>query len=581
MNKLERIVFYSKLDLAGASMLEKAEKRLNISSDFATMDLNALLEFHHIHKYFENELYLNQWSKEQKEVYVARVKLALDELRTFFLNINVTELMTEVSKLEFDNRGNFWEFFQYYKLYYRIDRDIFSRFLVTHHDHIKYILTLKQVVEHYNPEIRLFLLEYEDTAELLLSHYEEDRNNQADIYIFPKSLSKEDTHSIISNYLDSDEPNLNYVELARNSKHLKLTPKILLKAKQKAEALHQHHFSEDNSINISVVASLDMEQSEPVVFSRKGSETNVVYGGRYLDSLITEIDKFSVFNSLFLYTDKEGLITLVNKDSEMDNLEKVFMRSKNAYHKGFAFNHKDLLSLTQLGIFSHYLNQKQLSIENTIEGFIQKFFIDNFMITGLVFKVPDGNVSPSDKIRLLAPEMEYLLKQYRTLVSEGYIDHELLQIDSSPVYINEIPSLVSKKYIYSSHQTIRKLQHYFFDPNGILTGRKRKDNKNLFQILTTEGVLKSELEDYQQDYLDKIIQDGFLTINDTGEVKLVHPIITFIAGQLRKNECLSYWHYSFPIRAEIDKLFNGGFLEIIYNLFTQMERFFLNFYLNL
>jgi len=69
------------------------------------------------------------------------------------------------------------------------------------------------------------------------------------------------------------------VQLAKNSKHLKLTPKILLKAKQKAESLQDHHFNEENSTKISVGAVLNMDQAEPVIFEKNDSETNVVYGG--------------------------------------------------------------------------------------------------------------------------------------------------------------------------------------------------------------------------------------------------------------------------------------------------------------
>lgn len=364
MSRLESVVFFSKHDGAGSYMLEKAEKLLNANPDFAIMDANSLLEFHHIHQYFENDLFLKRWTAEQKSVYLKTVKKALEEIRSYFLRLEPEQLITIVGELEFDNREDFWELFRLYETYKRTDRTIFSAILAAHPHHIRYILGFKQLVDYYNNEIRSFLLSYEESAELLLSHYEENDDSQQRHYTFPKSLTDQDKHAIIIAYLDTEEPNLNYVQLTKNSKHLKLTPKILLKAKQKAKALEDNHFNEENSTKISVGAALKMDQPEPVIFEKNGSETNAVYGGLYFDTLESDIELFGVFKSLFAYTDREGLISLVNKEAEMDNLEKVFMRSKNEYLKSFHFNHKDLLSLTQLGIFSAYLIRKQRSVES-------------------------------------------------------------------------------------------------------------------------------------------------------------------------------------------------------------------------
>ncbi|WP_207427079.1 hypothetical protein [Pedobacter sp. SYSU D00535] len=449
-----------------------------------------------------------------------------------------------------------------------------------HPEHIRYVLKFKPIVEHYNSEIRLFLLSYSESAELLLSQFEEKRLSDADQYIFPKSLSDVDKHLIITSYIDSLEPNLNYIELVKNSKHLKLPPKILLKAKQKAKALQEKYFSEENSTKISVAAGLDLSQVEPVRFERRGTDTNVIYGGIYLDALASDMEFINVFHQLFAYTDTEGFITLINKDSEMDGLEKVFMCSKNEYNNGIAFSHKNLLSLAQLGIISHYLSRKQRKIEEVIQRFIEQF-ADNVKITGLVFHMPQSEASPSDKIRLLAPEMEYLLKQYKNYVTDGEIDHELLQIDSTPLFYSEIPSLVDKKYVYSSHQTILKLQQYFFASHGILESRRRqKKHKNLFEVLISERVLQTDLEDYQLSYLNQLVQEGFLTVNETGEYKMANMVSIFIAGKLREYGSMSYWHYPLSIRMQMDKLIADGILETTSKLFTQQEVSYFNYYLN-
>jgi hypothetical protein len=335
MSRLDRVVFFSKRDMMGPHMLGKAEKMLEGSSDFSGLDLNALLEFHHINQYFEHGLYLSHWTEDQILVYKEVIKSALASMRKFFLELAPEDLIPQIGELEFDNRENFWQLFRYFELHKKHDRQVFIEILSAFPRHIRDILPLAQLVQYYNSEIRAFLLTYEDSAELLLGHYEQKKTDEPSDYHFPKSLCDTDKESIIEAYLDTEEPNLNFVDLARNARTIKLSPKVRLKAKQTSSVITEKILTDDNSYRIGVGASLARDQAEPVTFEQQESgDTIAIYGGGYLDKLQTDMDLFNVFSNLFLYTDEEGLISLVNKDAEMDTLEKIFMQSKNEYQKG-------------------------------------------------------------------------------------------------------------------------------------------------------------------------------------------------------------------------------------------------------
>ncbi|WP_448698252.1 hypothetical protein ACFGVR_15645 [Mucilaginibacter sp. AW1-3] len=576
MSRLDRVVFFSKHDQMGPHMLGLAEKLLDQSFDFSSLNLNALLEFHHIWQYFENDLYLERWTAEQKVTFNHIVDQAMAALRDLLLTLPADHFFTELNQLELHNRGNFWLVFRYFEIYKKIDRTIFTDLLTAHPRHIRYILPLKQLVQHYDGELKSFLLTYEESAELLLAHYEEKITREPLNYYFPKSLSDLDKHTIISTYLDSSEPNWNYVDLIKNSKHLKLPPKILLKAKQTAKKLSDRHFTEANSIQVSVSVSLALDQDIPAKWQSQNTHTEVSYGGAYLDTLKTDTALFTVFHDLFDYTDQEGLITLVSKDAEMDTFEKILMQSKNKYSAGIEFGRKDLLSLAQLSIMQAYLSHHHRSLEELIENFVTGFF----KIEKLTFKMPDAGLSPSDKIRLLAPEMEYLLKQYKNFVADGLIDHELLQLDSTPIFYSEIPSLVRKKYVSSTHQTIHMLQNYFFDPNSVLSWRKGIENRrNVFGMFLTERVMRTDFEDYQQPVVDHLLQTGYLKLQD-GELKMKDTLAILIAGKLRKNGHVGYWHCDQTLRATMDRMIAEGMLTISNHLFTSDEVSYFNFYLN-
>lgn len=580
MSVLDRVVFFSKDDLAGAPMLEKARQILEMPQDFGRLDLNSLLEFHHIQQYFDCGLYPENSSAGQKEKYTATVKQAMASIRVRLVSLIPDKLPEGVALLEFNNVQNFWELVRYFELYKTIGSELFMGLLTAHPHHIRYILPLKQIVQHYDQNLRAFMMTEEESAELLLAHYEQ-KNERPTNYFFPKSLSEADKHAMIAAYLVADEPNLNYVELVRHSRNLKLPPKILLKAKQVAEKIKEKILSDENARKLSVGASLDRDQAEPVTYKTKDHRTFATYGGLFLDSIETDVKLFAVFSQLFLYTDTEGLITLINRATEMDVLERIGVQANNEYLTGLVFAKKDMLSVAQLGILDHYLQDKGRSIETLLANTVKDLFVDYFKMDGLSFTMPEAKLGATDKIRLLAPEMEYIVKQYKDFVANGKIDHELLELDSNPIYYSDVPSLLRKKYIYSGHQKIRTIQYHFFDESSIFAMSKIPAKRETFFKKLEPGTLKkSDFEPYQIPSLEQAVAEGDLSIDADGFVGMTDPMKVIIAGKLRDKGVISYWHYGAEFRAEIDRLINEGLLTSSDQLFTTEEVSYLNFYLN-
>ena len=67
--KINRIVFYSKEDMASTYHLKNAEILLNDFEQNDFLQINDLFEFYNIKLYFENDIYLKIWSEEKKKEY--------------------------------------------------------------------------------------------------------------------------------------------------------------------------------------------------------------------------------------------------------------------------------------------------------------------------------------------------------------------------------------------------------------------------------------------------------------------------------------------------------------------------------
>src|SRR5690606_17287537 len=177
-NNIDRVVFFSKEDLSWANMLNKAEKILNNLQNLSNSGINDLLEFYQIKLYFDNNIFLTKWTADERATYTAIITRVFDEIRDAFVNLDVKTLNELIQSIEFSYRRSFWYLISLFETYKRIDRDSLLVLLNNSPNHIRNVLTNKQLVLYFNNEIRTFLLGHSESAEILLSHFEEKHSRR-------------------------------------------------------------------------------------------------------------------------------------------------------------------------------------------------------------------------------------------------------------------------------------------------------------------------------------------------------------------------------------------------------------------
>lgn len=456
-SKLERVVFHSKEDMSAGYNLKKAEALLNNLAPTDEMDINDLLELYNIKQYFDNNIFLTSWDESTKKNYQQKILQAEKKLKDHFRTLDNENIIQTVHRLEFSYRNAFWYLFNYYQIYKQIKKEIFSELLEGKTGQIRYILSHRNTVAYFEAELRGFLLGFEETAELLLAKFEQGDSSREVHYIFPKSLSLADKEDILLRYLNQEVPNLNYIRLIERSKDsndLKLSIKTRLLAKKRSEELNNKIFETGVSWLVGVEILLEKDQDEPVIISQVGHRRSYSYSLNYLDKVKDDVDLFMLYRNLFHMIDHTGLITLYNRESEMDVMERLLMKSKNEYPQGTKFMIKNKAAFLQVITFGQYLKQLGRTSEELIQSFIQSGLNKDLGLTGLQIRFPTKNSTYLEKIRLLAPELEFLLRQYQVYSTEGKIDFELIEIDSSPLKLGDIKSLVEKKYVYPKGEKI-------------------------------------------------------------------------------------------------------------------------------
>ena len=584
----ERIKFYSKYDGAGFSNLESAEKILIDFDELKKYDINDIIEFYQIKLYIDNEVFLPKWTQEEIEDYKTVLKKMWTVIVLFWQKINDSNLIELFESLEcWTVQDSFWELTNNLSAYKQFTNKVFGSLITTHEVNVRAILYQDKIVKYFAKELRDFLLSHEETAELLLSQYVEKLDREWQDLFFPKSLSLKDKEDIISRYLDTENPNLNYVSLVLNAKkleHLEVSVKTRRKAKIVEDKLSKEIFNQGSMIERGVQVTFSDVQDIPVKYS---VNNNIEYFS-YSTEIIFKIDHpsyyLSLFKSLFKYLDGQCGISLVNNQSELDIFETIFMSSKFEYKTGMQFTRNDHLSMAQLYLFENELTKKKgINIEYLIHYYITNHIETQFGLKGFRFNLPTAGTSYLEKIRMLLAEYDSFLRQYKLYCEYGEIDFGLFEMSSESYAFSQIPSFVNKKYCYLESKTLFSVVRMFFsDQSGLyyVESFKAKRYSCLHDLILSENVSYENFLAYQKTGIDHLINGNFLHIDEDGFVRFSNTNQIIILKQLYLKGVLSYWHYSLECREIIDEMINENFLSTEGTLFNKLECDYLDYYLN-
>src|SRR5690606_18295208 len=200
----------------------------------------------------------------------------------------------------------------------------------------------------------------------------EDSFNKNKKYV-PKSLTIVDKENIVSDYLDSNDVNLNYVELiqnARNRNDFKISDKIRLKAKRLHKSEIEKFFEENGGMKYGV--NISFPENATKVKDGFIDDNRIVHYSYSLDFIKQNSDPYSLFQNfrtLFEYLDNQNRINLVSKKSQMGLFERIMgIQSKNEYRSGTAFSLSEMTSQGQIFGYNKIISELNNSLENILHS---------------------------------------------------------------------------------------------------------------------------------------------------------------------------------------------------------------------
>lgn len=589
-----RIEYFSQNDLSISENLRQIEKLLmtfNVST--FVKDINDILELYHIKKHIiDYDNYLPTWEKDYIDSLKSTVNGFSKIIVEYLRNIPKGALCNYYKLIDWSYTESFWEVVANYNLLDLLDESFLEKILAEDRN-LRLILQQKQIVNKFATYLKNKMMNNSLSAHILLDQYARcGITDNSSIYFFPSTLTVTDKEKIIVDFLNQNNPNLNYVRLVMQIKdkadQIVLTPKTRLLAQDVEKRLNEQLLNKANATYFTYNYSIAYDRNDNIPPTRIELRENgftQIHNWKYIERL-NETQKILVFGPLFGMLDKDCLIDLVNKDYKTDVLEWVLIdRGKDAYFMNQICQFNNHLALANIHLYSQKLLAVGKRLENLVKNFYENHFKNDYGYPTLPLTLPPEDVDWVSKCRTIIPELDSVAKQYNLFVEEGELNPRLLQF-SKPLLITDIKSLFENKYyeingspreIWEPMTLLYKKAAPLYPVNGFDTTRIN----NFYEFITSYEVPYSVYkEDYRKGKIDELIARGYIKIDEQEVLRPDNKSAIEILGCLWRNRVVSYWHHNKSVRELLDNWKDKGLLKTDNHLLCESERNLFSYYLN-
>lgn len=587
--KKRRIKFYGPEDWSCGSSLIEAERILDsFDLQFEYTDINDILELYNIQLFFKNEIYLSKWTMEERKRYAETAQKFSRVIGKFASQLCDDNIINQIHKISYGIKyeDSFWDVFETYKVYKRISGDVFAEILRLENNFISVILRHPKTVESYGVQIADSFKKRVELVKLIIDWHWSDRfcGMQKKQMYFPKILTIRDREEIIDKFIEESD-DTNYLDLIANSHNIKneleISDRIRLAARRKSEKWKQEYFKTHIGIDYSIRVCFDQDQQETIAIQNRKGGYSISYGTQFIEENLDYPTLLNNFIYLFNYADLFGRCTLVHKYQDLSILERTLgIHVKNQYYKGIVFEQRQAIADMQLMAYVNILEQHNIRFENIVTWFYTEYLKDEFNVQGFEIHMPSECSTYLEKCRTICAEIESVLKQYKSFVENGYIDQELISMNSTPVSVKDIPSLNENKYIYlsKSSDTIRIINLIFSDQTMIYSMDHEKSMGDNFYLTIQNGMWKRH-EFGPQNEVDWLIEHDILDLQEEYLVWKSKNMMDLLYD-LFYNEVSPYILWKYQSTETVHEAFNKGWIRYESSFLSRPEQDYFNYMMN-
>lgn len=584
-----RAKYFSNDDLSTGYCLQRAEEVIRDFVPGTTIkEVNDILECCNIVSFFDNKLYLVNWDEKTIGKYSQIVKMLKREIGQFFHDVTGEKLNVLYEQTESIFKDDFVMSLSRYKVIDRISNEQFSCFLDSNHSAMSIVLQNKDIVNKFGQVIVDKIIEDVSFAELVIRHYYEKKDSvQRRKSYMPTELQKNQQETIIKNYVEWREANINYLQLISEQKKAGDCPiddRIRLKAQKKVKAFWKEHFN-NNKGGLKFGVEIKFDDQKKII-DEKYDDNEMVEYLSYSKKWISEnLDYPTLLNNfiyLFNYVDKHNRCQFLSNPNYLGVIERlVGLHGNNEYRTGIGYESIKMKSSLQMLAYQKELQNHNIEIEYLFKWFFEEYLKLEFDVENYMYCAPSHETNVLERILLMASQLDAVLKQYKLYIENGEIDRELFEFSSSISKIVDAPSMIEKKYYYPIGDVMEKKLNYLFSNQCMLSYPNKTGSKYdcFAKILVHEDVKKTDYSEPYHDDLKWLIDKGVI-FEDDNYFLSIDPTLLDLLFDLHFNGCVVYSYCNERQKELIKKMIENKEVEVESYLFTRQEKDYLDYMLN-
>lgn len=576
------IKYYGENDMSIGWELKDSEEKIKVlSSESKVKNVNEAIELFNIAQLLATEVRLKKWDENTYNEYKAKSPLMMMLCAKYFSKISNGSFMQIEEGVCVSYLEDFWMLIEKFKVYERISKDTFKHFLEKSNPTLWVILKHKRIVDFFGQEISDVLRVSEQTPELIAHNFLEAGEKIR--YYFPKELLPSEYEGILKRYVESGNPNPNYLHLImiyNSTKECPISDRLKLSAKKAYRKYWENNQASGTGIGYGVELSFG-EVSDVVSYENDGYSIKYTYDIKWLEENLDYPTILNNFKFLFEYFDIFWRCTFVAVESQMGVFEKhIGIKGKREYIKGTSFNICNMTSTLQMNAYYNFLKKHNISLELVIKWFFEEYLKEEFGVDGFVYNPSKSDASWIDKCRNISSEMDGVLKQYRMYVEDGQIDRELLEMSSEHIVLSTVPSFLKDKYAYAESMDMCNQMHLLFsDQSAITYTEKTKSKYSSFCLLImAEEMRCSDFFEYQLPSIEWLIEKNVIYVDDNDVLRINREYVAILADMYKHDVvCVQYYGKYRTILAEMK---DSNDIRMESTLFSIPETNYLNYMLN-
>ena len=296
------IKYYGKNDMSILWKLEELEEKLqSVSFESKVENVNEAIELYNIAQLLDTGVCLRNWNESTYNVYKEKAPMLMKLCAIFFSGISNDSFMQIEEGVCISYLEDFWMLIEKFKVYEIINKDTFKRFLKEKNPTLWVILKHKQIVDFFGQELSDALRISEQTPELIAHNFLEASEKIR--YFFPKELLPSEYEGILKRYVESENPNPNYLHLImihNSTKECPISDKLKLSAKKAYHKYWENNQASGTGIGYGVELSFG-DVPDVVSYEKDGYTIKYTYDIKWLEENLDYPTILNNFKFLFEY----------------------------------------------------------------------------------------------------------------------------------------------------------------------------------------------------------------------------------------------------------------------------------------